>query len=657
MPITKGSQLLRPIVALLLGGVLWGSALVASAEGYQLDMRNAQLRDFINTVAKLTEKTIVIDPRVSGVVDIQSHRELSPDELYEVFLVQLSVHGYAVVDLGNGILKVIPAQGARVEGNTVSSEGVADASEAIVTRMIQVNNVDVAKLVPVLRPMINNQTGLIESFGQANVLLVTDKESNVKRLLEIVRKLDKADSRAFEIVELKNASAQEMRDILKDIVQQMGQSQEGNSAPTIAADLRTNSVLIRGDATDRAYLKQVIRKLDGEVQTSANTRVIYLRYAKAKDLVEVLDSVSESILKGTGGNGSKEQERSSLSIKAHEQTNSLILSGSPTLIRSMETVIRKLDIRRAQVLVEAIIVELSESRSKQLGVDWLFRGATSESIVPFGTINNSGGTSSAATVGKALISGTDSELLDSLSGIQGVGAGLGKFSAGSLSFSALLIALTSDSDTNVLSTPSLLTMDNEEASILVGQEVPVITGSTAGDNNDNPFQTITRQDVGVTLKVKPQINEGNAVQLSIYQEVSSLSGLTASDIITNKREITTTVLVDDGDVIVLGGLIDDDVQESASKVPVLGDLPGLGRVFRTDKARRTKRNLMVFIRPVIIRDASTLQEISHEKYRYIKARQLSHSQNGVTKFDNKEGPALDVLDVWGVQDRSGRGDL
>lgn len=624
---------------LLSGLLLLMAALSVSAAGYQLDMRDVELRDFVDTVAKLTQKTIVIDPRVSGKVDIRSHRQLSQTELYELFLAQLSVNGFTVVDVGNGILKVIPSEGARVEGVELSNTTSADSGETIVTRLIEVENVDVAKLLPLLRPLINNQSGLIESYGETNVLLVTDRESNVRRILEIIHKVDKSDTQKLEIIALKNAAAAELQQILSDLLQSRSGGQEGGKrAPTVSADRRTNSLLIRGDAQSRAYMKKVIARLDGDIQSNANIRVIYLHYAKAKDLVEVLDSVSDTLQQGEKAEIQR-TEGGALRIKAHEETNSVILSGNPVMIRSMEAVIRKLDIRRAQVLVEAIIVELSENRSKELGMQWLFRGGT-EGTLPFGTINPSSGSSSAASLGKAVISGTDTDLLDALAGIQGVSVGVGRFSEGALSFSALLLALANDSDTNVLSTPSLLTLDNEEASILVGQEVPVITGSTAGSNNDNPFQTITRQDVGISLKVEPQINEGNAVKLKINQEVSSLSGLTASDIITNKRQIETTVLIDDGDVIVLGGLIDDDVQESAAKVPLLGDLPLIGRLFRSDKTKRLKRNLMVFMRPTIIRDGRTLSDISHEKYHYIQRRQQVRSEDGLKLFPDQQSPAL-----------------
>ncbi len=624
---------------------------VVAEETFELDMRGVDIREFINTVSKLTNKTIVVDDRVKGDVNIKSPRLLTASELYEVFLLQLGVSGFSVVDMGSGILKVIPNQAAKIEGIQVQVEGDESLqSESIITRIVQVQNVDVDKLIPSLRPLVDNRTGVITPYSASNVILITDRESNVRRLLQIIQQVDKADSQSMETVALSNASAKELERILTKLINDQAKEQ-GTPKPIITSDLRTNTLVIFGDQNSRAYLKKLIRELDTEVTTSANVRVHYLRYAKAQDMVPVLKSVSEAMLKQEGEKESA--SKSNINIEAHEQTNSVVLSGSPHIIRNLGDVISRLDIRRAQVLVEAIIIELTDRRAKELGVQWLFRGDPS-GTAPIGGVNFG----SATPAGIFNVAGAASAGGDALSAVlgslQGVSLGIGKINESGFSFGALMTALASDTESNILSTPSLLTLDNQEASILVGSEVPVITGSTASSTNTNPFQTITRQEIGIKLTVTPQINEGDAVQLSLQQEVSSLSGLSASDIITDKRTISTTVLVNDSQTVVLGGLIDDDIQESTEKVPILGDMPIIGRLFRADRTQKVKRNLMVFIRPTIVRDSNTLRGLSSDKYNYIRAQQMMMLDGGVNLFPDAQAP---VLPAWTGLDPSPEGML
>jgi len=626
--------------------MLVGLSSLVLAEEYSLDMRDTDIEEFIATVSKLTGKTIVTDPRVKGKVTIRSPKSISAEELYEIFLVQLGVNGYSVVNVGDNLLKVVPQPAVKLEGIEVQGDSSASpkVSENIVTRVVQVNNVDVGALVPVLRPLVDNQTGLIAPYPASNVILITDRESNVRRLLEIIARVDKTDTDDTEIIQLKNASAREVSQTLTTLIREQMKGGEGSrAAPMIAADTRTNSLLIRADEAGRAYLRRIIGQLDSEVQTDNNTRVHYLKYAKSADLVTVLESIGNSIIQGDsaqaqGGTANRE----SIHIKAHEATNSIVMSGSPRVIISLDQVIEKLDIRRAQVMVEAIIVEMSETRAKELGIQWLFGGEQNGSLVSAtGTNFNNLGNGLNGLVGAGLED--SSGLASALSGVEGLSFGVGRVDTSGLSFAILLKALQNDTDSNILSTPSLVTMDNEEASILVGREVPVVTGQTIGDNNSNPFQTISREDVGIKLKVTPQVNDGSAVQLKIEQEVSSLTGLTASDIITDKREIKTSVMVDDGATIVLGGLIDDDVQEVSDKVPGLGDVPLVGRMFRSDSSRINRRNLMVFIRPTIIRDRSAMAEVSSGKYGYIRARQLLNNDRSIQLFPD-ETPT--VLPEW-----------
>ena len=627
-----------------------GASTIALAERFALDMQNVDIGEFIDTVAKLTGKTIVVDSRVKGKVSVQSHRKLDADELYQIFLLQLGVEGYSAVEVGDGLLKVIPNQAAKIEGIEVQgSRSSLGRSESIITRIAQVENADADELVKSLRPLVDNKVGVITSYADANIVLITDRESNVRRLMAIIDSVNSVDSQLMETVVLRNSSAEEVERVLNKVLSQQTRKR-GASKPVVAADPRTNTLILFGDDEARSYLRQLVADLDSEVSSQSNIRVQYLKYAKAKDLAPVLKSISETILKEDQNAGKAVGAGSSLiNIEAHEQTNSIVMSGSPHIINDLEKVIRDLDIRRAQVLVEAIIIEVTDNKAKELGVQWLFRGADDGST-PAGAINFGGGASgTSGTPGIiSLLAGGDTAIA-AASGLRGAAIGVGKITDG-FSFATLLSAIANDSESNILSTPSLLTLDNEEASILVGQEIPVITGSTASSTNNNPFQTIERQEVGIKLIVTPQINDGDAVQLGIEQEVSSLSPATsAADIITNKRTIKTAVLVNDGATIVLGGLIDDQVNEQSAKVPLLGDIPILGRLFRADNSSTTKRNLMVFIRPTIVRDQATLSELSGRKYNYIRAEQLAKAEAGINLFPFTE---LAVLPEWTGMDPS-----
>ncbi len=624
--------------------LLLASPLQVFAERFELDMQNVDIGEFIDTVAKLTGKTIVVDSRVKGKVSVQSHRKLDADELYQIFLLQLGVEGYSAVEAGEGVLKVIPNQAAKIEGIDVQrSSSAVGRSESIVTRIAQLQNADADELVKSLRPLVDNKVGVITSYSDANIVLITDRESNVRRLMSIITAVNSVDSQLMETVVLKNSSAEEVERVLNKVLSQQTRKR-GSSKPVVAADPRTNTLILFGDDEARSYLRRLVMDLDSEVSSQSNIRVKYLKYAKAEELAKVLKSISDTIVKGEKSSGrAAGGSVASINIEAHEQTNSIVMSGSPHIINDLEKIIRDLDIRRAQVLVEAIIIELTDSKAKELGVQWLFRD-TSGGNTPAGGINFAGGASgSSSTPGIVSLLAGEEVAAAAASGVRGAAIGLGKIADG-FSFATLISALASDSESNILSTPSLLTLDNQEASILVGQEIPVITGSTASSTNTNPFQTIERQEVGTKLLLTPQINDGDAVQLSIEQEVSSLSPATnAADVITNKRTIKTTVLVNDGATIVLGGLIDDQVNEQTAKVPLLGDIPLLGRLFRADTSSMAKRNLMVFIRPTIVRDQATLSELSGRKYNFIRAEQLAKAEAGISLFPFTE---LSVLPEW-----------
>ncbi|TBW34936.1 type II secretion system protein GspD [Azotobacter chroococcum] len=642
-----GKLSIKTLVASLLF-TSWLLACPAGADDYSLDMRDTDISEFIASIGKLTGKTIVMDPRVKGKVSISTPKSVTKEELYEIFLVQLGVNGYSVINVGKDILKVIPQQGAKLEGIEVQggNNSPTHTSERIVTRVVQVQNVDVAALVPILRPLVDNQSGIITPYPASNVILITDREANVRRLLEVIERVDKADSDDTEIIWLQNASAQEVSETLTALIREQTKGSEGSRLmPIIKADDRTNSLLIRADKANRDYLRQVIGQLDSEVQTDNNTRVHYLKYAKAEDLAEVLEKISGTIIEENKDSAEPvATNQDAIHIKAHEATNSIVMSGSPRIIRDLGQLIEQLDIRRAQVLVEAIIVEMGEDRAKEVGVQWLLADRNGSGRALAGTNftnlgNGLNGILDATSDGEQSVAGA-------LRNVGGLTAGVGRLSGSGLNFAVLLKALQDDTKSNILSTPSLLTLDNQAASILVGQEIPVSTGSTLSNDNDanNQFRTIERKDVGVKLLITPQINEGGAVQLQIEQEVSSVGEQVGDDGVSfNKRQIKTAVLVDNGATIVLGGLIDDDIREGGSKVPGLGSLPVVGRLFRSDVSRITRRNLMVFIRPTIIRDQEMLTSVSKAKYGFIRDRQLIDKDSAVELFP-EERPA--VLPEW-----------
>ena len=640
------SNVFRPFVLIFL--FVFCAPLSAEQDTWSLNMRDVDMQEFIDTMAKLTERTIITDERVNGKISISTHRELNRDELYELFVLQLGVNGFSLIDAGQGLLKVVPNQAAKIQGVEVQGErDIPGVSERIVTRVAKLRNINVNTVLPALRPLVDNRTGVITPFADANILILTDRESNVRRLVEVIQRMDKSDSRRSQTFRLQNASAKDLEGTLSRLIAQI--NKEGGQKVVLAADSRTNTIIVDGDEEARSRLAKLIGVHDSDTRSASNIRVRYLKYAKAGDMVSILQKVSESILRGEKAQGGATTGAGSegVDVEADESINAIVLSGSPHMIRSLETVVDRLDIRRAQVLVEAMIVELSDTRARELGVQWLFRG-DQDGTAPVGGVNFSSSGAGIYQVGAAAASGEEAALT-ALSAIEGISLGVGKIRDGAFSFAALMRALSTDTQTNILSTPSLLTLDNQEASILVGREVPVITGSTAGSTNTNPFQTISRQDIGISLKVTPQINDGDAVQLAIEQEVSSLSGLTASDIITNKRNINTSVLINDGATIVLGGLIDEDIQESESRVPILGDIPLLGHLFRSTNTQKSKRHLMVFIRPNIVRDQKLLTALSTEKYNYIRAQQLLMQGDGISLFPGKEAP---VLPEWSALDAS-----
>jgi general secretion pathway protein D len=619
-----------------------------SAEEVTLNFRDADIHALIKVISEVTGKTFVVDPRVKGKVTVVSNRPMDGERVYEVFLSILSVHGFAAVPSG-AIVKIIPENLAKSQETPVLSAEQTIEGDALITQVVQVKHVSAPQLIPLLRPLIRQQGHLV-AYPANNTLVISDHASNVRRLLKIIRRIDQPEEDEIEVMVLEHASATEVVRILTTLEQKKAATaKQGNkNIPNIIADERTNSVLISGDKITRLRLRTMITHLDTPVKSVGDTQVIYLRYAVAKDLVNVLKGISDSLVENKKKSGkSPSPEEIKTHIQADENTNSLVITATPKVQQNLQAVIRQLDIRRAQVLVEAVIAEVSTDTARELGVQWLLYG--NNGTAPFGLSNfdNSGVRIVDLATAGYLANRNSSTSLPNI----GAGAflGLGRFDNSFLNFGVLLRALTSDTNTNVLSTPSLLTLDNQEAEIVVGQNVPFVTGqyTSTGTTGSvtNPFQTIQREDIGIKLRVKPQINEGDAVKLEIEQEVSSLSrsSQATTDIVTNKRTIKTTVIVEDGNMVVLGGLIDEDLQQTAQKVPGLGDLPIIGQLFRSQSTQKIKRNLMVFLHPVIIRDAASENIVSSGKYSYLRTQQLQQKAQGLPLMSDDEIPVLPNL--------------
>ena len=625
---------------------------------YSPNFKNTDINEFIAIVGKNLKKTIIVDPNVRGKISVRSYDLLSEAQYYQFFLNVLEVYDFAVIEMPNGVLKVIRSKDAKNANLPVVEDDLLNGDEMI-TRVVPLYNVPVRELAPLLRQLNDTQgAGNVVSHDASNVIMLTGRAATINRLVEIIERVDRAGDEDVEIVKLKYASASEMVRIIDSINNSQAKAQNtGKAAPRIVADDRTNSVIVSGDSKARQRLVNLVMRMDQELETSGNTRVIFLNYAKAEDLVKVLEGVSKTIqAEEAGGAKTRSANDRDVSIDAHEDSNSLVITAEPDMMRSLEEVIRQLDIRRAQVQVEAIIVEVFEGDGTTLGVQFISEegGGTqfTNGVAGVGAlavaarqaedreVNRTNITANGEVVSSSdTIEGNVEPLARLLGGANGMIAGIIENGWG-----AVVQAVSNDTNSNILATPHLTTMDNEEAFFIVGQEVPILGAISSGSVNQIQTQSVDREEVGIKLKVTPQINEGNAVQLLIEQEVSSVSGATAVDISINKREIKTTVIVDDGGTIVLGGLIDEEVQESVSKVPLLGDIPILGNLFKSTSTSKRKRNLMVFLRPTIVRDAATMNEISHRKYNYIRAQQLDRQADGIPLMPFTKGPQLPAWD-------------
>ncbi|HEH9526006.1 TPA: GspD family T2SS secretin variant XcpQ [Pseudomonas aeruginosa] len=579
---------------------------------WTINLKDADIREFIDQISEITGETFVVDPRVKGQVSVVSKAQLSLSEVYQLFLSVMSTHGFTVVAQGDQA-RIVPNAEAKTEAG-----GGQSAPDRLETRVIQVQQSPVSELIPLIRPLVP-QYGHLAAVPSANALIISDRSANIARIEDVIRQLDQKGSHDYSVINLRYGWVMDAAEVLNNAMSR-GQA-KGAAGAQVIADARTNRLIILGPPQARAKLVQLAQSLDTPTARSANTRVIRLRHNDAKTLAETLGQISEG-MKNNGGQGGEQTgggRPSNILIRADESTNALILLADPDTVNALEDIVRQLDVPRAQVLVEAAIVEISGDIQDAVGVQWAInKGGMG------GTRTNFGNTGlSIGTLLQALKDDKPPALPD--------GAIVG---IGSSSFGALVTALSANSKSNLLSTPSLLTLDNQKAEILVGQNVPFNTGSytTNSEGSSNPFTTVERKDIGVNLKVTPHINDGAALRLEIEQEISSIAPsvqqVSNTDIITNKRSIKSTILAENGQVIVLGGLIQDDVVQAESKVPLLGDIPWLGKLFRSTKDTHTKRNLMVFLRPTVVLDGAGLAAISGKKYSDIRVLDGRRSPEG-----------------------------
>lgn len=653
---SRWSAVMRPALVLL--AALWwlpASAIEGDNE-FSANFKNTDLATFIDTVARNLNKTVITDPSVQGQVNVRSTELLNERQYYQLFLNVLQANGFSAVAMDNGVIKVVKSRDAKTEPlPVVTDNSNRFAGDEMITRVVPVRNVSVRELAPLLRQLIDNAgSGNVVNYDPSNVIMLTGRASVVNRLADVIHRVDLTGNKSNEVVTLQNASAPEMVRVIDSLNKINDQNQPSTLKSQVVADERTNSVVISGDPAVRANLRRLINQLDSEIQNTGNSRVFYLKYSKADDLVEVLNQVSgnlKSAKEAQQGQATAARGNTLVSIAANKNTNALVVTAPPDIMQSLQSVIAQLDVRRAQVHVEALIVEVAEGNNINFGVQWGSKDAglvqfANGNQIPIGPLAGAlyqakpeKGSTVVSDNGSTTVNpdkkGDISALTDLLASYSGAAIGIVKGD-----WAALVQAVKTDSNSNVLSTPSITTLDNQEASFMVGQDVPVLTGSTTGSNNTNPFNTVERKKVGTMLKVTPQINEGNAVQLTIEQEVSKVEGQTNLDVVFAERKLKTTVLADDGDLIVLGGLIDDQGGESIAKVPLLGDIPVLGHLFKSTANKKEKRNLMIFIRPTILRDGMAADGVSQRKYNYIRAEQLYRADQGMSLMPQTPLPVL-----------------
>ena len=595
-------------------------SLMLSAQDQNIFYKDADIKTFAQDIALLTDKTIILDPRVKGLITIYSDAPLNTESIWEVFLSTMEVQGYNVLKDGD-IYRVIPSQ-----------EGVKNFSEAgdfqgsIGSEVIKLRFSSAKDIVNAVKPIVGVRSYIV-ALNNDREVLISDDADNIKRIKDIIRNLDSELDTSISEFKLKNLSSIEALRLINSLKADPNTRFDKLAVATFQG---SNKLIFSGPLEIVIRAKRVLSQLDLDNNLNENTKVIYLNYSKAEDILKILNDISASF-------NQEENADYKTVITSHEETNSIVIRSNPQTIQTLTSIVEQLDIRRPQVYVEAIIVEISDESAKALGVDTIYSGE-SDGNTPIALTRFPSTTSPdlLSIVGSA---DDDSDIstsagaASSILGTRGFVAGIGNLRDGQDNFALLLSLLREDQNSNILSTPSAVVMDNEEASLLVGQEIPITTGESLGANNITPFRTTAREEIGVKLEIKPQINESDSVALLIRQEVSSIAGAqlpNSNDLITNKREIETTVLADNGEILVLGGLISEEVQESVNKVPILGDIPLIGRLFQSSATSVQRRNLMIFLRPTILRDSVTTKDLSEEKYNLIKAKQILYEEDQKT---------------------------
>jgi general secretion pathway protein D len=621
------------------GGVLAQEAAITP------NYRNVDIGTVIEAVSAVTGKNFIVDPRVKASVTMVSNTPLSADAFYEAFLSILQVYGFVALPAGD-VIKILPDANARQMPALDLPVSNYQGGDEIVTQVVSVKNVQAAQLVPILRPLIP-QYGHLAAHPASNMLIISDRAANVRRMVKIIQRIDSAGDDDVQVISLEHASAGEVVRVLTSLLQASGPE---SAQISMVADERTNSVLVSGDRSARLKLQTLVAHLDTPLEDVGNTRVRYLRYSNAVDLAtkltEQVSGAARAAAPAAGGAGTGRSNDSGIIIWAEEETNALIITAPPKTMRTLMAILDKLDIQRAQVSVEAILVAMRFDKAAELGVTWALLndqsgvGATRFTNTAPGVVELIGAASGDPAAAASAI-GT------------GISLGIGSINDSGTSFAMLLKALNSDSDSNIISTPSVITLDNEEAEIKVTQEVPFRTGQFTNTGGTaglvNPFTTIERKDVGIVLKITPQINEGDMVMLKIDQEASDIAQSVegASDLITNKRTIHTTVLVQDGGIVVLGGLTQNTLTETEQRVPILGSIPLVGELFRSRTTDNNKNNLMVFIRPKILRDARQYALETDSKYRLMRDLQQEKAKDGVSLMPGETQTVLPELDIIG----------
>lgn len=609
---------------------------VTRAQDQLLNLRDADIRAFIDDVAMLTGRVFIVDPKVQGNVTVIANSELSPDEVFQVFLSTLRVHGFTAVSTQSGALRIVPEEGAAQDSGLVGG----GSGDRFVTEVFDLDNIDAQTAMGMVRPLVNQQGQAIASLD-SDKLLIVDYADNLNRIRKVVRELD-TDNSVIRTLALENIGAEEMAELALSLAPQIRTSESrANAALSALPLIGSNSVILKGERALLDKLIPTLQELDQAGKSRSGIRVVKLKHAKAENLLPVLQEMSGAISESDQGNNNRAR------LAVNQATNAIIISAAPDVQKSLEAVIRQLDVRRSQVLVEAIIVEVSDTAARELGVQYLLSGGDGSNI-PFSATNFSNSAPNILAATGALVADREgildddalsrlqSAAIDSLVGATGfLGGFAGETNNGTL-FGFILNTLEQDLDSNILSTPFVMTLDNEPANVLVGQEIPITTGETLGNDNSNPFRTVERQNVGIQLDVLPQINDGGTIKLNIRQEVSSILGpisAASTDLILQKREVETVILADDGEIIVLGGLIEEDEQISVDKIPFLGDIPVLGRVFRSEGKSKARQNLMVFLRPTIVRDEQDARDVTGRKYDFMQAEQLLKSRDNSSSLD------------------------